>query len=93
VLNGQTVVAQDTGVVWSSGKVLDSSWKRGFPESFVLGAGQVLAGWEQGLGGIPVGSRVLLTIPPSLGYGSAGNAPYVKATDTLVFVIDIIAAA
>jgi peptidylprolyl isomerase len=93
VLNGQTVVVQYSGVVWSSGKVFDSSWQRGFPESFVLGAGQVLAGWEQGLGGVPVGSRVLLIVPPSLGYGSAGDPPDVGAQDTLVFVIDIVAAA
>ena len=90
--NGQTVIAQYSGVVWSSGKVFDSSWRRGFPESFVLGAGQVLPGWEQGLGGVPVGSRVPLIIPPSLGYGAAGNPPDVGGKDTLVFVIDIIAA-
>jgi peptidylprolyl isomerase len=93
ILNGQTVVAQYSGVVWSSGKVFDSSWQRGFPESFVLGAGQVLAGWEQGLGGVPVGSRVLLIVPPSLGYGRQGDAPDVSAHDTLVFVVDIVAAA
>jgi len=92
VENGQTVVAQYSGVVWSSGKVFDSSWQRGFPESFVLGAGQVLAGWEQGLGGVPVGSRMLLIVPPSLGYGSAGDPPDVSGKDTLVFVIDIVAA-
>jgi peptidylprolyl isomerase len=89
---GQTVVVQDTGVVWRTGKVFDSSWARGFPESFQLGAGQVIPGWESGLGGLPVGSRVLLVIPPSLGYGRAGNAPDVGSHDTLVFVIDILAA-
>jgi peptidylprolyl isomerase len=92
ILNGQTVVAQYTGVVWSSGKVFDSSWQRGFPESFVLGAGQVLSGWEQGLGGLPVGSRVLLTVPPNLGYGQAGDPPDVSSNSTIVFVIDILAA-
>jgi peptidylprolyl isomerase len=89
---GQTVVVQDAGVVWRTGKVFDSSWARGFPESFQLGAGQVIPGWEAGLGGLPVGSRVLLVIPPSLGYGKAGDAPDVGAHDTLVFVIDILAA-
>jgi peptidylprolyl isomerase len=92
ILNGQTVVTQYTGVVWRTGKVLDSSWQRGIPQTFVLGAGQVLPGWEQGLGGLPVGSRVLLTVPPSLGYGQAGNPPNVDGTDTLVFVIDIVTA-
>ena len=89
---GQTVVTQDTGVVWHTGKVFDSTWTRGFPESFVLGAGQVLPGWDNGLGGLPVGSRVLLVIPPALGYGQAGHAPDVGSNDTLVFVIDLVAA-
>ncbi len=89
---GQTVVVQDTGVVWRTGKVFDSSWARGFPESFVLGSGQVIPGWDAGLRGLPVGSRVLLILPPKLGYGQAGNRPDVGAHDTLVFVIDILAA-
>lgn len=92
VQDGQTVVVQDTGVVWRTGKVFDSSWTRGFPESFVLGSGQVIPGWDTGLRGLPVGSRVLLILPPKLGYGQAGNRPDVGAHDTLVFVIDILAA-
>jgi peptidylprolyl isomerase len=72
--------------------VFDSSWARGFPLAFVLGAGQVIAGWEQGLGGHTVGSRVLLTVPAALGYGNAGRPPDINGTDTLVFVVDIIAA-
>lgn len=89
---GQTIVVQYTGVVWRTGKVFDSSWTRGFPESFVLGSGQVLPGWEAGLRGLPAGSRVLLSLPPKLGYGQAGHPPDVGAHDTLVFVIDILAA-
>jgi peptidylprolyl isomerase len=58
----------------------------------VLGSGQVLRGWETGLRDLPVGSRVLLIVPPKLGYGQAGNRPDVGAHDTLVFVIDILAA-
>jgi peptidylprolyl isomerase len=92
VLAGDTVTVQDTGVVWKSGKVFDSTWLRGFPESFVLGSGQVLPGWENGLGGLPAGSRVLLVIPPALGYGPTGDAPYVGSSDTLAFVIDIVSA-
>lgn len=89
---GQTVVVQDTGAVWRTGKVFDSTWTRGFPESFVLGSGQVIPGWDTGLRGLPVGSRVLLVLPPRLGYGQAGNPPDVNGHDTLVFVIDILAA-
>lgn len=92
ITSGETVTVQDTGVVWRTGKVFDSTWQRGFPESFMLGAGQVIAGWEAGLGGLPVGSRVLLVIPPTMGYGASGDPPYVKTTDTTVFVIDIVSA-
>jgi peptidylprolyl isomerase len=92
IINGDTVIAQYTGVVWRTGKVFDSSWTRGFPQAFVLGAGQVIAGWEQGLGGHTVGSRILLTVPATLGYGNQGNPPDINGTDTLVFVVDIIAA-
>lgn len=92
ILAGQTVTVQDAGVVWRTGHVFDSTWQRGFPESLMLGSGQVIPGWEQGLGGLPVGSRVLLIIPPSMGYGISGHAPDVKPTDTVVFVIDIVSA-
>jgi peptidylprolyl isomerase len=92
IVSGNTVVAQYTGVVWRTGKVFDSSWTRGFPQAFVLGAGQVIPGWEQGLGGHTVGSRILLTVPAALGYGDQGKPPDINGTDTLVFVIDIIAA-
>jgi peptidylprolyl isomerase len=92
IVSGDTVVVQYTGVVWRTGTVFDSSWQRKFPEAFQLGAGQVIPGWEQGLGGLPVGSRVLLIIPPGLGYGQSGYAPDVTATDTLVYVVDIVTA-
>jgi peptidylprolyl isomerase len=91
VQSGQTVVVQHTGVVWRTGKVFDSSWAREFPESFPLVGGQVIPGWESGLGGLPVGSRVLLVLPPSLGYGRAGHPPDVDGHDTLIFVVDILA--
>lgn len=88
--NGQTVVVQYTGVVWRSGQVFDSSYQTKTPDSFVLGAGQVIPGWEQGLGGVRVGSRILLVVPPSLAYGDQAEPPYIDDGDTLVFVIDVI---
>jgi peptidylprolyl isomerase len=91
IVSGDTVIAQYTGVVWRTGKLFDSSWTRGFPQAFVLGAGQVIAGWEQGLGGETVGSQILLTVPATLGYGNQGRPPDINGTDTLVFVVDIIA--
>jgi peptidylprolyl isomerase len=92
ITSGQTVVVQYTGVVWRSNQVFDSSYSTKTPDSFVLGANQVIPGWEQGLGGVRVGSRVLLVIPPALAYGDQAEPPYIQNNDTLVFVIDVIAA-
>jgi peptidylprolyl isomerase len=89
---GETVVTQFTGVLWRTGAVFDSSWRHGDPQSFVLGSSQVIPGWNRGLAGQRVGSRVLLVIPPRLGYGKAGSPPTITGDDTLVFVIDILAA-
>jgi peptidylprolyl isomerase len=88
--SGQTVVVQYSGVVWRSGQVFDSSYQTKTPDSFVLGANQVIPGWEQGLGAVTVGSRVLLVVPPSLAYGDQAEPPYIDDNDTLVFVVDVI---
>ena len=90
ITSGQTVVVQYSGVVWRSGQVFDSSYQTKTPDSFVLGANEVIPGWEQGLGGVNVGSRVLLVIPPALAYGNQAEPPYIDDNDTLVFVIDVI---
>jgi FKBP-type peptidyl-prolyl cis-trans isomerase len=95
---GQTVVAQYVGVNWRTGKVFSASWPsskqpQGEPFAFQLGGG-VIAGWNQGLPGVRVGSRVMLVIPPALGYGPSGGQPSagILKNDTLVFVIDILSA-
>lgn len=88
---GQQLVVQYVGEIWGSGKTFDSSWARGEPAMFKIGAGQVVKGWDQGLVGVPVGSRVLLAIPPDLGYGKQGK-DIIKGTDTMVFVVDVLAA-
>jgi len=94
VKKGQLVVVQYTGVIWRTGKVFDSSWSRSTPFSTPIGEGQVIPGWDTGLVGQTVGSRVMLVIPPVDGYGSAGSSQAgIKGTDTLVFVVDILAAA
>ncbi len=94
--SGDTVVAQYVGSIWRTGKVFSSSWPSaqspaGTPFSFQLG-GHVITGWNQGLVGVPVGSRVMLVIPPALGYGPTGGQPSVgiTKTDSLVFVIDVV---
>jgi peptidylprolyl isomerase len=93
VVKGQYVIAQYTGYIWRTKKTFGSSWSSGSPFGFVIGASpeQVIPGWDTGLAGQPVGSRVMLVIPPKLGYGSAGASQAgIKGTDTLVFVVDII---
>ena len=91
---GQDIAVQYTGVIWRTGKVFDSSWSRNTPLTTVIGEGQVIKGWDTGLVGQTVGSRVLLVIPPSDGYGSTGaSTAGINGTDTLVFVVDILAAA
>jgi FKBP-type peptidyl-prolyl cis-trans isomerase len=96
VAKGQEVVTQYVGVNWRTKTVFDSSWTRGAPFGFQIGASpaQIIAGWDKGLVGVPVGSRILLVIPPKDGYGSAGQAQAgIKGTDTLVFVVDVLDAA
>jgi peptidylprolyl isomerase len=93
VKKGQALVAQYQGQIWKTGKVFDSSWTRGTPAAFPIGAGKVIPGWDKALVGKKVGSRVLLVVPPKEGYGKAGAAGAgIKGTDTLVFVIDIVGA-
>jgi peptidylprolyl isomerase len=95
VAKGQTVVTQYVGSIWRTGKVFDSSWSRGEPFGFTIGAtpSQVITGWDKGLIGQTVGSRVMLVVPPSDGYGKTGSSQAgIKGTDTLVFVVDILGA-
>ena len=95
IKKGDTVVVQYTGSIWRTGKVFDQSWARGQPFGFQLGAtpSQVIPGWDKGLAGQHVGSRVLLVIPPGDGYGKAGASQAgIKGTDTLVFAVDVLGA-
>lgn len=94
VKKGQNIAVQYTGVLWRTGQVFDSSWARQSPYALPIGEGKVIKGWDLGLVGQTVGSRVLLVVPPADGYGSAGNSSgtiTIKGTDTLVFVVDILA--
>ena len=88
----QTIKVNYTGVLWKDGKKFDASGDRGAPVDFQIGAGQVIPGWDKGLVGQTVGSRILLVVPPADGYGAAGKAPTIGAKDTLVFVVDILSA-
>jgi peptidylprolyl isomerase len=90
---GQTIRVTYTGALWKDGKVFDSSANS--PEGYfetVIGKQQVIKAWDSQLVGQPVGSRVLMVVPPADGYGAAGSPPKISGTDTLVFVVDILAA-
>jgi peptidylprolyl isomerase len=95
LVNGQTVVAQVVGTNWRTHKTFYTTWPSAStpasaPFSFQLG-GHVIPGWNKGLVGVPVGSRVMLVVPPADGYGKTGNSSAgIKPTDDLVFVIDIL---
>jgi peptidylprolyl isomerase len=80
-------------VLWRTGKVVagNDTWAAGQTAPF--NTGQVVPGFQQGIEGQTVGSRVLMIIPPALGYGSAGSSTAgIKGTDDLVFVVDILSA-
>ncbi|MBO2465857.1 FKBP-type peptidyl-prolyl cis-trans isomerase [Actinomadura violacea] len=89
---GDDAVVNYQGQIWKGGKVFDSSFKNGQPAMFPIGVGKTVPGFDKGLTGAKVGSRVLLVLPPAEGYGKNGNAQAgIKGTDTLVFVVDILA--
>jgi peptidylprolyl isomerase len=87
---GDLVSVQYVGNSWSTGTQFDASWDRGGqPFQFPLGAGQVIAGWDQGVAGMKRGGRRLLVIPPDLGYGAQSPTPDIAPNETLIFVVDL----
>jgi FKBP-type peptidyl-prolyl cis-trans isomerase len=91
--NGKTLSMQYVGVAFSTKEQFDASWDSPGPRpfEFVLGAGNVIDGWDQGLVGMKVGGRRQLVIPPALGYGESGYPPIIAPNETLIFVVDLIA--
>ena len=87
---GAIVTVHYVGVAWSDAQQFDASWDRNEPFDFRLGAGQVIAGWDQGVAGMKVGGRRKLTIPPHMGYGDYGAGSVIKGGETLVFVVDLL---
>ena len=98
---GHHVTVHYTGWLWEAdvsapeggraGAKFDSSKDRGQPFDFALGAGQVIAGWDQGVAGMQVGGTRRLLIPASLGYGARGAGGVIPPNATLLFEVDLLA--
>lgn len=89
---GQTVTVNYSGWLQSTGEKFDSSWDRGSTYDVTpVGTAEVIDGWNLGLVGQKVGSKIMLVIPPELGYGVQGSGT-IPGGATLVFVVEIIAA-
>ncbi|MEU8005672.1 FKBP-type peptidyl-prolyl cis-trans isomerase [Catellatospora sp. NPDC049111] len=84
---GDTITVNYVGVSLTTGEEFDTSWKRGQAFTTPIGVGQVIPGWDQGMVGVKVGSRVQIDIPSELAYGDNGQVP-----GPLRFVVDVLAA-
>jgi FKBP-type peptidyl-prolyl cis-trans isomerase len=89
---GQSVNVHYTGWL-TDGRKFDSSVDRNQPFSFVLGAGQVIQGWDLGVAQMKVGDKVKLTIPPELGYGAEGYPGAIPPAATLIFEVELLSVA
>ncbi len=90
---GQHVKVHYTGWLFNDGvqgAKFDSSTDRGQPFEFLLGAGQVIKGWDEGVQGMSVGGTRRLVIPAKLGYGARGAGSVITPNATLLFEVDFL---
>jgi len=88
--DGDEIEAHYTGWL-EDGTEFDSSLDRDQPVTFVLGAGAVIDGWQEGFAGMREGGQRRLIIPPELAYGEAGRPPSIPPNATLLFDVELIA--
>ncbi len=86
---GDNIIVNYTGLL-TNGQKFDSSLDRNEPFSFPLGAGRVIKGWDEGFEKLRVGDQAILTIPPSIGYGSRGAGGVIPPDATLIFIVEVI---
>ncbi len=87
---GQTLAVHYYGTLMD-GTMFDNSYKRGEPFEFALAQGQVIPGWDEGLGYVSQGGAATLFIPYQLAYGEAGSPPTIPARSDLVFYVELVA--
>ncbi len=87
--SGKKITVHYVGTL-TNGSKFDSSRDRNEGFEFILGAGQVIKGWDEGFAGMKIGGLRKLTVPPEMGYGARGFPPVIPANSTLIFEVELL---